>query len=80
MVTGMTPEIVGWKFLHINGKYMNIIISDPIISGSISTGIPSLWGYTTQKAGGYTRMGMNQLYADFAKNMDADILAIMTLQ
>lgn len=49
------------------GKYKNIIICDPIISGNTSTGTPPLWGYTTEREGGYTRLQMNQLYADFAE-------------
>lgn len=50
-----------------NGKYMNIILSDPIISGNLETGTAPEWGYNVQRAGGFTRMQLNQLLADFAQ-------------
>ena len=50
-----------------NGKYMNIILSDPIISGDLETGTPPEWGYNTTRTGDFTRKQMNQLYADFAE-------------
>ena len=49
------------------GKYMNIILSDPIISGDLGTGTAPEWGYNVQRAGGFTRMQLNQLLADFAQ-------------
>lgn len=50
-----------------NGKHMNIIICDPLITGNTETGTPPLWGYPTQRSGGYTRLELNQLYADFCE-------------
>lgn len=50
-----------------NGYRMNIILVDPIISGNTETGTPPGWGYSTVRAGGFTRLEMNQLLEDFSK-------------
>ena len=50
-----------------NGKYMNIILSDPIISGDLETGTAPSWGYNTTRGGGFTRIQMNELYEAFAQ-------------
>lgn len=49
------------------GSKMNIIFSDPLITGNLSTGTPPGWTYDVMLGGGYTRRQLNQLLADFAE-------------
>ena len=49
------------------GHKINIILSDPIITGNTETGTAPEWSYNRTLSGGYTRMQLNQLLADFAQ-------------
>ena len=50
-----------------NGYRMNIVLIDPLITGNTETGTPPYWGYTTVRSGGFTRLQLNQLLADFCE-------------
>ena len=49
------------------GSKINIILSDPLITGSSDTGSAPEWSYNRTLTGGYTRKQLNQLLHDFAE-------------